>query len=211
MPLTDALAIYGAATATASAVTQGVVVWRNRPRLRVGMGFETGIGKQPTSHIDVFNIGPLATTVREVGYYATRTGFQVGQGDKALAGRGELTFKVNEGPFFLEAGDSRRFYGPPAAIDYGVHADFPLRVYAIDARGRRVWGVAGPVTRWLVGDDPPIHEGDPDGLKALVQASPEPLYPERVEPRWKLWKPRELRNPKAYRPERRPPKRLRVG
>jgi hypothetical protein len=63
-----------------------------------------------------------------------------------------------------------------------------------------VWGSAGPVVRWLVGPNPPLTDDDSDDFKALFRPLNEPQYPAQVEPGWKLWKRRELRNPKAYTP-----------
>ena len=68
----------------------------------------------------------------------------------------------------------------------------------MDIRGRYVWGDAAPVVRMMVGDDPPLADHDPDEFKALFQPRSD-LLPARVEPRWKLWKRRELRDPSTWR------------
>jgi hypothetical protein len=98
---------------------------------------------------------------------------------------------------FLEAGQTQRFIGAPDTIGQGIHADQPLRVYASDARGRKVWGEAAPVVRMLVGQNPPLQPTDPESLRRLLEPTPERLLPGAVEPRWKLWKRRELRDPSA--------------
>jgi hypothetical protein len=69
-------------------------------------------------------------------------------------------------------------------------------------RGRYVWGDAAPVVRMMVGDDPPMGDEDPDDFKALCYPPRPNLLPARVEPRWKLWKRRELRHPAAWRGKR---------
>jgi hypothetical protein len=195
VPVEILLVLLGAvAGALASA---GISAYRERPRLKLRWGTTTAIGRKPAAWIEVRNAGGRATTLREVGFYGKRVRFETR--DRAR-GEGEATFPFARG-VFLERGETKRFEGAPSIDTFGFHADFPLRVYAVDERDRRVWGSAGPVVRDLVGPNPPLTDDDPEALKALFRPLEEPQYPAQIEPRWKLWKRRELRNPKAYKPE----------
>jgi hypothetical protein len=88
----------------------------------------------------------------------------------------------------------------PDTLNWNLHADFPLRAYAVDIRGRRVWGEAVPLLRRLVGDDPRLLDVVPENLKWAFQPPEEPQLPAQVEPGWKLWKRKELRRPEAWKP-----------
>lgn len=198
MVLVDILAIYGAAVGTLSAGVQASVLWRDRPQLTVGAGATTHRGERPQAWIEVHNHGTRPTTVREVGFSAGPTSFEVPQ--KGLSGSGNMTFAVSKDFVFLEPGQTVRLQGTPRSVDYGYHADHPLRPYAIDGRNRYVWGKAGAVIRWLIGPEPPISPEDPPGFTELLRPSREPILPKPVEPWWKLWKPREQRFARHYRP-----------
>jgi hypothetical protein len=105
---------------------------------------------------------------------------------------------------FLEAGKMQRFEMMPDIDTYGVHVDFPLRAFAVDIKGRRIWGDALPIMRMLFGDNPPLAPEDPSDFRALFEPPRPDLLPAQVEPCWKLWKRRELRNPSAWRTDKRP-------
>jgi hypothetical protein len=106
----------------------------------------TVFGTRPRIVSDVFNDSPRATTIRERGLYArpVRIRHKSGQTGEVSAGVAEIDFPFNERPFFIEAQDMKQFAGAPDLLTYGIHADQPLRVYAIDGRNRRVWGEAAP-------------------------------------------------------------------
>jgi hypothetical protein len=70
-----------------------------------------------------------------------------------------------------------------------------MRAYAVDLRGRRIWGAAAPVIRMLFGDEPPLRPEDPADLRSLFEPPRRDLKPWAVEKRWKVWKRRELRRP----------------
>ena len=57
---------------------------------------------------------------------------------------------------------------------------------------RRIWGMAAPHFRHLVGDNPPVPDDDEASRRFLLPDG-ETREPWPVEPRWKLWKRRELR------------------
>jgi hypothetical protein len=88
-----------------------------------------------------------------------------GESEPWATGRGDVTFA--DGPLFLDAGQTRRIALLPDIASWGIHADFPMRVYATDIRHRRVWGNAAPVIRMLLGDEPPLQAGDPGALRRI--------------------------------------------
>jgi hypothetical protein len=192
--LTTVIAVIGAVTGVGGLVIQIIGAWRERSRLRFRVDTRTVFGKRPRMVIDVFNDSPHATTIRELGLYAhpVRITHMSGQTSEVSAGVAEIDFPFNERPFFIEAQDMKQFAGAPDLLTYGIHADQPLRVYGIDGRNRRVWGEAAPYFRHLIGEDPPISDDD-EASKHFLLPDGETRRPWPVEPRWKLWKRRELR------------------
>jgi hypothetical protein len=193
--LTAALAIVGAATGVASLAVQSAVAHRDRARLRLRADVTTIYGKPPRIVIDVLNDSPRGTTVREVGLYALPVRIEVAQdGERpGRPGLAEIDYPFRRRPFFMEANETRQLAGFPDIFSERVHADQPLRVYAIDARNRRVWGPAAPYVRLAVGENPPIEESDDAAVKSCLQPDDTKRDPWPVEPGWKVWKPRELR------------------
>jgi hypothetical protein len=197
---TLALATIGAVTGTASTASQVFTTWRDRPRIVLNFGITTSVTHRPVVWVEVTNTGHRPTTVRQVGFYANKQRFQTyREGKPHLYGEGEVTFAAAES-VFLEAGQSKRFASTPDPLAWGLHVDFPLRLYAIDIQGRRIWGAAAPVIRMLFGDDSPLQDDDPDDVKRAFEPLDRPLYPTKVEPGWKLWKKRELRRPETWKP-----------
>ncbi len=80
-----------------------------------------------------------------------------------------------------------------------IHADTPLRLYAVALPNRRIWGPAAPILRALLNSGWKPHDATTDVLTPLPGA---PLRPRAVEPRWKLWKNKELRKPSLPPPPR---------
>lgn len=201
--LTFALAVIGAATGTASTATQIYSTVRDRPRLRLDFGLTSHMSGRRTIFIDVTNVGQRPTTVREVGFFAHPKHIEIvhaGETEPWATGTVDTTF--HDGPVFLEAGQSRRFEIVPNIDTFGIHVDFPMRLYAVDIHGRRIWGAAAPIMRMLFGDDPPLRPEDPPDFRALFEPPRPDLRPAKVESRWKIWKRRELRDPSAWRAER---------
>jgi hypothetical protein len=192
--LTAVIAVVGAATGVGGLVIQIIGAWRERSRLRFRVAPQTVFGKSPRMVIDVFNDSPRATTIRELGLYArpVRIEHRSGQTGDVSEGVAEIDFPFNDHPFFIEAQDMKQFAGAPDILTYGIHADQPLRVYAIDGRNRRIWGDAAPYFRDLIGHNLPIPEDDEAGNRFL-RPDGETRHPWPVEPRWKLWKRQELR------------------
>jgi hypothetical protein len=194
------LAIIGAVTGTASAVAQVFSTVRDRPRLLLRSGHTDAIDEKPTIWLEVTNAGQRATTVREVGFFAKETTAELSR-EGQVYGRSKALINFPFGhSLFLESGQSKRMELRPDTLNWNLHADFPLRAYAVDIRGRRVWGEAVPLLRMLVGDDPRVLDVAPDELKWAFEPSKEPQLPAQVEPRWKLWKRKELRRPEAWKP-----------
>lgn len=54
-------------------------------------------------------------------------------------------------------------------------------------------GLSRPLLPLMIGDDPPIEESDDEGMKQALRPDGRSRRPWPVEPRWKLWKHRELR------------------
>jgi hypothetical protein len=156
---------------------------------------------RPTIFIEVTNVGRRATTVRQFGFYGGMREVEVIRAKEAEPwARANVEITFHDGPVFLEAGQSHRVELIPNVDTFGIHADYPFRAYAVDLRGRRIWGEAAPVVRMLFGDDPPLTNEDPADFRALFEPSRRDLRPAKVEPRWKLWKRRELRVPAAWQP-----------
>lgn len=203
--LTFVLAAIGAATGSISTITGVVTALRDRPRLSTDFGLTTRANGAPTIFIDVTNVGRRPTTVRQVGFYAKRVGFEVLRDDETEPwAHGEAEVSLGLGPVFLEAGKTERFEAVPDIEKFGIHADFPWRVYAVDITGRRLWGDAAPGIRMIFGDEPPFQPGDHSDFRALFEPARPNLRPSQVEPAWKLWKRQELRKPGAWRLNRKP-------
>lgn len=160
----------------------------------------------PSATVTVANIGHRPTTLHKVGFHSHTARMQVFDTEEdANAGRvrsetsGDLGCVIADS-VFLEPGEVREFDATSAVLGLGVWADKPLRLYAIDIRGRRVWGDAAPVFR-LMFREHPRPDLLPDDLREHLKATPpaEHLLPATVVPRWHVWRRRELRNPKAWR------------
>lgn len=198
--VTFALAALGATTGLTSATTQVYNAMVDRPRLRPNFGMTTRRTGRPTIYMEVTNMGRRATTVRQFGFFGGRrqVKFSRGQTPEPWAtGTVEVTF--HDGPVFLEAGQSHRVELVPNIDAFGIHADYPFRAYVVDLSGRRIWGEAAPIMRMLFGSEPPLTETDPVELRRLFEPPRPDLRPAKVEPRWKLWKRRELRVPQTWK------------
>ena len=166
------------------------------------MAIKTVVDGPPGVRIDVYNDSTTPATVRQVGVYAKKMHARFGPSPTEFTAEGEVTaqWTLLDHPILLGAYETRPFHGDVPNIDqFGIHADYPLRPYAEDGRGRRYWAPAVPIVRLVVGPNPPL-DGQPDDLRALFEPLDHLLHPEQVEPRWKLWKPKDQRKPSAYRP-----------
>jgi hypothetical protein len=201
--LTLSLAIIGAVTGTSSALNAIYTTARDRPRLRLDAHIIESMAHPPKLLVSVTNVGRRPTTVREVGFYSDLYEFKhyadLESTEVLHTGVGEVGCIV-ERAIFLEAGESKEFDATMNVIGMQGWADKPLRLYARDIYGKRVWGGASRAVRQLFGPNPPLDRL-PDELRVMLEkpTPPEHQWPGKVEPRWKVWKKRELRDPKAWK------------
>jgi hypothetical protein len=194
----EVLALVGAITGPPAAIAQIWAIWRDRPRLKLGFGVTTSTSEPHGVWLSIRNDGRQPITVREAGFYGSEMPVEVDSQDHGTL-HGTATYELNllNEPVLLDPGHYREFRaGPPDAVEFGYHVDFPLRAYAIDARSRRVWGGAAAITRMIFGN------GDcpPEFPEYQWLETERPFRPARVAPRWKLWVRRELRRGDAGRP-----------
>lgn len=194
---TTALAIWGAVTGTASVGLQGGASYRDRVNLNVNVRCHNS----ETEHvllIEVSNRGRQPTTIIEVGFLI----------------KAEVTYElierkiVNTAPFKIRWDDGTPVMLKPGELhqfahdltdwpDPMIHADSPMRSYAVDSHGRKSWGSPSPFLRMMMG-----WGWQPKGVvdTRLVEPMDEPLIAEPVTPRWKLWKPKGERLPQTWDP-----------
>lgn len=195
---TSLLAIIGAATGVSSATVELVRFVRERRAFHVSFTTSTKQGHVPWAAVTVLNKSTVGHYVKEVGFFAQRKQLEVLNDDESVKATFSADIKyVLADSQFLEPGEFKAFEGFPDPIDQTIMLDKPIRSYAIDSRNRWHWGSAGPVFRLMVGDSAPPAD-EPDYVKALFEPRPE-LLPEQVVPRWKIWRKKELRVPRAYR------------
>jgi hypothetical protein len=198
MDVFHALAVLGGITGPVAASAEVYAIRRDRPRLLVNFGTTSELGKPPSVWFTVLNDGRQPVTVREAGFYGSEMPIEL---QTKEFGRGTATatyeFKMVRKPVLLDPGQMHEERAlVPDSFDFGYHVDFPLRTYAVDARGRKVWGEAAPVVRMVVGGG-----ACPDGFPLhLWEPLHEELKPARVAPWWKLWVRRELRRGDPGRP-----------
>jgi hypothetical protein len=194
MDFFDALAVFGALGACAEVYS----VWRDRPRLVVQWGTTDSVTEPPSVWLTILNDGRQPVTVRDAGFYGSE--FPIEVNTQAFGhGTGTATYEFHmlNDPVLLDPGQLRKEAALiPDSFEFGYHVDYPLRAYVVDARGRRIWGDAGEVVRMIVGHGPCPERFPPH----LWEPTSEPLRPARVEPKWKLWKRRELRTGDPGRP-----------
>ena len=194
----DVLALIGGITGPAASAAGIWSVVRDRPHLRFDVGFRTSISHEPRMWLDLYNDGRQPLTVREAGLYGSRFPVAIkSQGHGPLRGTAFYTFKLLSTPLLIDPGHHKRFEaGVPDSVAFGYHVDFPLRAYAVDARGRWIWGQAAPLVRMMLGDGP-----RPESIDAAQWDKPQrPLVAARVAPRWKMWVRPELRRGNEGRP-----------
>jgi hypothetical protein len=194
----DVLAVIGAVTGTAAALANIIAVRRDRPRLVVNFGHRKHQGALPQTWLTVLNDGRQPVTLREAGFYGSEMPVTIkSQEHGEMTAVATYVFPMIDKPVLLDPGEMHEGTALiPDAVERGYHVDFPLRAFATDARGRKTWGGAGPVSRWILrgGERPPeIH-------KAQWEPCEKEIKPARVEPWWKLWVRRELRAGDSGRP-----------
>ena len=191
----EVLAVVGGITGPAASVAEIWSISRDRPHLRFDIGFTTSIAREPRMWLDLYNDGRQPLTVREAGLYGSRFPVEINSKERGpVQATAFYTFKLVTAP---DSGHQKRFEGGvPDAVTCGYHVDFPLRAYAIDARGRWIWGKAAPLVRMMLGNGP-----RPASIDAAQWDKPHTaLAAARVAPRWKVWVRPELRRGDDGRP-----------
>jgi hypothetical protein len=196
--VTLALAIWGAVTGTAAIAFEAAKYLRDRPKLSLSLHIEMKRGSLPEFGIDVRNQGRQPTTVMKAALRPD--GETEIEKDGVLIATGKFALGLeDETPTVVMPGHVGQFYASLSKWPGPIYADEPLRSYVVDSNDHLIWGPAAPVLRVLLNDGwKPPADTDPDLLLALPGA---PLRPEPVEPRWKVWKPKELRKPSLPPPQ----------
>lgn len=204
--ITLALAVWGAVTGSASAAAAVYTQLRDRPRLKLAGQVQKSMDAESVLAVEISNSGRRPTTVREVGFFEDFAEFSFrkpGADEPFASSRGEVGCVVARS-IFLEAGQTKTFDATTPVFALGRHVDEPLRLYAKDINGRRIWGDASPALRILVGMNPRLESLVPEARQRVVPTG-ETRLPAKVEASWKFWKRRELRQPTAWRNPAPPP------
>lgn len=199
--VTLAIALVGAVTGTAASAAQIYSIVRDRPRLVLGASTHESIHEAPSLTVTISNTGTRPTTVRDVGFFYDVVEFEAtrpGEDRPVHHGKGEVGCSIAKG-VFLEAGESKDFDATGKVLSLNLHVDQPLRLYAKDMRGRRIWADAVPVVRLLSGPAPDVS-ALPESERWRFEAPEKRLLPGKVEPAWKLWVKSDLRKPSSWRP-----------
>ena len=185
--MAEPIAIWGAVTGTVALGLRLFELFRDRPRLSVGTNFGLTEETPAFIEVEVANSGRQPTTIVQAGLVvAVEYEFELPGGTQTVQ------------PKFVLSGRESSLVPPGEVVSFrhellnwlkNVHADFPLRAFAIDSKKRAWWGGAAPMLRRLLqtGWEPP--EDAPEELlepAGLVEAVP-------VEPIWKVWKPKGQR------------------
>ncbi len=181
-----------------AATAEVYAIRRDRPRLIVNFGTTSSASGPHGVWLTVLNDGRQPVTVRDAGFYGSEMPVEIQSQELGpLTGTATYEFKMIKEPVLLDPGRVHKVQAiVPDSFDFGYHVDFPLRAYAVDARGRKVWGEAGPVVRMVVGGGS-CPNGFPPNLWDPLDR---PLNPARVESRWKIWARSELRRGDKGRP-----------
>lgn len=206
MEPTDWLAVWGALLSTALA---GLAAWRElreRPRLDVRLSWEVewtseevtagdGWGDDPTFEdvtlarlqLTVINEGSTPQVV--VGAWLE---FVPGTTRPSPSGAA-IPFKPDEDFDVIPAHQAKRYTIERFALGPEVHVDTPIRAYVVDARNKAWWSEGKPLYRELVSSYwRPGRRGQLEISSDLTDALRETPV-NRIEPRWKIWKPKHLR------------------
>lgn len=196
--MTLAIAIVGLVVGLASGLAQVLAFLRDRAKLSITFDGTMESGYTPDLCVLVANKGRQPTTVVSAALVVGGDMEIRGEGEETPFYTGPIELGVDEGevPAVVMPGEVSRFCVSLSKWPGLVHADDPLRPYVVDIRNRRTWGPALPFLRVFLkwGWEPP-GVSDPRLLEP-APGGPRPTSP--VEPRWKLWKPAELR--KAHLP-----------
>lgn len=187
---------------TAGAAVALLGFFRDRPHLSLSINFGIKRGFSPEIVATVHNTGRQPTTVMEVGLVTegqaeiVKEGMTIATGNFTLGLDDDRPEVVLPGQVIQLGVSLSRWPGP-------VHADEPLRLYAIALPNRRVWGPSAPILRALLNSGWKPSDAAPEVMRPLPNA---PVRPKAVEPWWKLWADKELRKPSLPPPQAWPPR-----
>jgi hypothetical protein len=189
--VTTILAIWGAVLSTALALVALLSYLRDRPKPFITSHTDQRRGQPPELGLDVANRGRQTTTLMEVGFFVdVQTTVRLADGSPEIPVRPKITMAGTPG--VVAPGEVVQFRKQLVDWPGVVHADDPLRAYAVDSHGCTSWGSAMPLLRLIVQHGWwPRTIADP----RLLEPLPGPKIARAVEPRWKLWVPRSLRTP----------------
>lgn len=192
--MTTFLAIWGAVLSTVLAIFQSVRFFLDRPRLKVLPELTISV-RGVWMRAVVVNAGRRPTTVTEAGFEVLADGTATLEDGQTFGFRRWL--KLDGPPKVLAPGEMVKFEYDFVRDGFPnlVHADFPLRVYARDLRGRYVWGPAAPMIRMIVRDKGLRFPHPPDPLMVDPPLPGAPLKPRPVYARWKVWHGLAVREP----------------
>jgi hypothetical protein len=191
------LAIWGAAVATLVGLSQLLTFVRDRPKIEVSVTLSIRADQPPTLVIHVANHGRQPVTITKAAFVVAAgeyTFTNVTKGLPPVSGlRPEIPL-LRDDVVLLPPGEVRQFAWVIAEWPRMVFADFPLRAYVVDPRGRTSWGPAGAFLREVINSGVPAPPG---GKPECLQPPPDmrPLVPDPVARPWELWKPRTHRRP----------------
>ena len=169
---------------------------RDRPHLKVSLHYSASLYEPAVMGVDVTNVGKRPTTIVEAGFKADADLKITIPKNKAAGNKSsEVPVRKNiylsREPVLLNPGEIKKFrLILDKWPDIMIHADFPLRAYAVSSHGTTCWGASRPILRQLIKLKwTPPKNTPPELIKLL----PEELKPLPIYPKWKFWKPKSLR------------------
>jgi hypothetical protein len=191
--VTLALAIIGAVTGVAATALDLLRFTFDRPRLRVEFHLSRSVEHPALIGINVTNRGRRPTTVLKAAFKSESEAEIRHPDTGVVVGRGEPELTLSTTPTVLAAhGGVHQFRMTLEEWPGPFFADEPLRAYVVDShKNRPTWGPAPPLLRMLLNNGWQPSGAAPESL----EPAPHPIRPQPVEPRWKLWKEKELRKP----------------
>jgi hypothetical protein len=196
--LTLTLAIIGAVTGVVGMLLDVARYTLDRPRLVVGVHVSRSIPDPALIGIDVTNRGRRPTTILKAAFKSDGEAEIRDPDSGAVVGTGAIEITLSEEPTVVPAhGGVQQFRSSLTQWPGPFHADEPLRAYVIDShKNRPTWGPARPIFRMRLKSGWKPSDAPPESL----EPAPRPMRAKPVEPRWKLWKEKELRKPPILHP-----------
>lgn len=169
---------------------------RDTPLLAIRHHYTLGLNEPATLGLDVTNVGKRTTTLEEVGF-RVEFNYELDVHKSGVDGpflehvNAQKNIVLSNGLTPLAPGEMKKFVIVLNAWpDKMVHADFPLRGYAVGSHGKTCWGHSRPFLREMLNHKWQPPKGTPEQLLAPYN---EKIKPMPVYPAWKFWKPKHLR------------------